>query len=122
MIKLTQFSWAASESVTVLSALLTYPFDLIRRRIVMSDDGGKKGVIGNFKEILSKFGWQSLYTGAGAGLISGLIDWFCLNISDSFLRSVLLDDLEEDIANQAPDIAQEDPQEQVWPQDPPQRQ
>ncbi len=83
----------------------------------MTENGGSTGIIHNFKYMISNYGWQSLYAGAGASLLAGLIDWFCLNISDSFLRAVLLEDFEDENDQQQP--GPQDPQQQQ-PQPPPQ--
>lgn len=68
--------FAVGYAVTVVSGLLSYPIDTIRRRMMMTSGGDKtlmyKGAIDCFFQILNKEGFMSLMKGAGANILRGV--------------------------------------------------
>lgn len=68
------YDFAMGWCVTVVSGLLSYPIDTIRRRMMMASGGKSKytSSIQCAKEILSKEGPKSFFKGAGANILRGV--------------------------------------------------
>jgi solute carrier family 25 (adenine nucleotide translocator) protein 4/5/6/31 len=67
-------SFALGYGVTVVSGLISYPVDTIRRRMMMSSGQAEKynGSIDCFVKIMKKEGFMSLMKGAGANILRGI--------------------------------------------------
>jgi len=66
--------FAVGYVVTVVSGLMSYPIDTIRRRMMMTSGGGSKynGSWDCFQQIMAKEGVTSLFKGAGANILRGV--------------------------------------------------
>ncbi|MES1904595.1 MAG: hypothetical protein MHPSP_000649 [Paramarteilia canceri] len=78
--------FAAGYTITVVSGLLSYPFDTIRRRMMMTtgEKIGYKGSIDCTLQILKKEGAKSFYKGAGANILRGVAGGGVLFLNDKF--------------------------------------
>jgi len=67
-------SFALGYGVTVVSGLISYPVDTIRRRMMMTSGQAEKynGSLDCFNKILKKEGFASLMKGAGANILRGI--------------------------------------------------
>jgi len=67
-------SFALGYTVTVVSGLISYPVDTIRRRMMMTSGQAEKynGSIDCFLKIMKKEGFMSLMHGAGANILRGI--------------------------------------------------
>ena len=67
-------SFALGYTVTVVSGLISYPVDTIRRRMMMTSGQAEKynGSIDCFRKIMAKEGFMSLMKGAGANILRGV--------------------------------------------------
>lgn len=67
-------SFALGYTVTVVSGLISYPVDTIRRRMMMTSGQAEKynGSIDCFVKIMKKEGFMSLMKGAGANILRGI--------------------------------------------------
>jgi len=67
-------SFALGYGVTVVSGLISYPVDTIRRRMMMTSGQAEKysGSIDCFTKIMKKEGFMSLMKGAGANILRGI--------------------------------------------------
>ena len=67
-------SFALGYAVTVVSGLISYPVDTIRRRMMMTSGQAEKynGSIDCFLKIMKKEGFMSLMKGAGANILRGI--------------------------------------------------
>lgn len=74
------FSWG----VTIAAAAAAYPFDTIRRRMMMTSDikDSYRNSYQCFKEVIDKEGFASLYKGHGANVIRSLAGAGILLLSD----------------------------------------
>lgn len=71
---------------TIISGACAYPFDTVRRRMMMSNgenDAYKNSLI-CFKYIIMKEGWKSLYKGHGANIMRSLCGALALVLFDKF--------------------------------------
>lgn len=61
-------------AVTIVSGLMSYPIDTIRRRMMMTSGAAVKynGSIDCFKQVLANEGFMSLMKGAGANVLRGV--------------------------------------------------
>lgn len=68
--------FAVGYAVTVVSGLLSYPIDTIRRRMMMTSGGDKsmmyKGSLDCATQILKNEGFMSFMKGAGANILRGV--------------------------------------------------
>jgi len=67
-------SFGLGYTVTVVSGLLSYPVDTIRRRMMMTSGQAEKynGSVDCFLKIVKKEGFMSLMKGAGANILRGI--------------------------------------------------
>jgi len=67
-------SFALGYAVTVVSGLISYPVDTIRRRMMMTSGQAEKysGSIDCFVKIMKKEGFPALMKGAGANILRGI--------------------------------------------------
>lgn len=67
-------SFSLGYAVTVVSGLISYPVDTIRRRMMMTSGQAEKysGSIDCFTKIMKKEGFMSLMKGAGANILRGI--------------------------------------------------
>lgn len=67
-------SFCLGYGVTVVSGLISYPVDTIRRRMMMTSGQAEKysGSIDCFAKIMKKEGFMSLMKGAGANILRGI--------------------------------------------------
>lgn len=67
-------SFSLGYAVTVISGLVSYPVDTIRRRMMMTSGQAEKysGSIDCFVKIMKKEGFMSLMKGAGANILRGI--------------------------------------------------
>jgi solute carrier family 25 (adenine nucleotide translocator) protein 4/5/6/31 len=67
-------SFCLGYGVTVVSGLISYPVDTIRRRMMMTSGQAEKynGSIDCFMKIMKKEGFMSLMKGAGANILRGI--------------------------------------------------
>merc|ERR1712036_67056 len=61
-------------AVTIVSGLMSYPIDTVRRRMMMTSGTGVvyKGSIDCFSQVLKNEGFMSLMKGAGANVLRGV--------------------------------------------------
>ncbi|KAK7686382.1 hypothetical protein QCA50_010606 [Cerrena zonata] len=85
-----QSSFIASMAVgwfcTTLAAMVSYPLDTIRRRMMMTSGTSKhyKSTLHCGKEIIAKEGAKALFSGAGANILRGLAAAGTLALYDKF--------------------------------------
>lgn len=84
------------QSVTVFAGLLSTPFDLVRRRLMMQP--GRKanglnvqytGTLDCFRKIIREEGPAALFTGALAGTIRGLVGTLVFMLYEEVLNAIL---------------------------------
>jgi len=68
------YSWMIAQCVTTVSGIISYPFDTVRRRLMMQ--AGRKevlytGTIDCWKKIASQEGSKAFFKGAGSNIIRG---------------------------------------------------
>jgi solute carrier family 25 (adenine nucleotide translocator) protein 4/5/6/31 len=66
--------WAFAQTVTVVSGIISYPLDTVRRRLMMQS--GEKEMIYNgtidcFKKVYKEGGYQAFFKGAGSNVLRG---------------------------------------------------
>jgi len=84
-------SFALGYTVTVVSGLISYPVDTIRRRMMMTSGQAVKynGSIDCFVQIMKKEGFMSLMKGAGANILRGIAGAGVLSGFDSLVQLYL---------------------------------
>lgn len=84
-------SFALGYGVTVVSGLISYPVDTIRRRMMMTSGQAEKynGSFDCFQKILRKEGFMSLMKGAGANILRGIAGAGVLAGFDSLVQLYL---------------------------------
>jgi len=84
-------SFALGYTVTVVSGLISYPVDTIRRRMMMTSGQAEKynGSLDCFLKILRKEGFMSLMKGAGANILRGIAGAGVLSGFDSLVQLYL---------------------------------
>eukprot|EP00357_Protocruzia_adherens_P036053 CAMPEP_0115021782 /NCGR_PEP_ID=MMETSP0216-20121206/31112_1 /TAXON_ID=223996 /ORGANISM="Protocruzia adherens, Strain Boccale" /LENGTH=304 /DNA_ID=CAMNT_0002394245 /DNA_START=38 /DNA_END=952 /DNA_ORIENTATION=- len=68
------FKWWFALSVTTIAGLLTYPYDTVRRRLMMQSgrsDMVYTGTIDCFRKIAAREGWQGFFKGAASNALRG---------------------------------------------------
>eukprot|EP00357_Protocruzia_adherens_P004354 CAMPEP_0114978454 /NCGR_PEP_ID=MMETSP0216-20121206/3815_1 /TAXON_ID=223996 /ORGANISM="Protocruzia adherens, Strain Boccale" /LENGTH=303 /DNA_ID=CAMNT_0002339651 /DNA_START=689 /DNA_END=1600 /DNA_ORIENTATION=+ len=68
------FKWLFAQCVTTVSGLFTYPYDTVRRRLMMQSgrsDVLYAGTVDCFKKILANEGSSALFKGAASNIIRG---------------------------------------------------
>ena len=66
--------WMFAQVVTVVSGILSYPLDTVRRRLMMQSGAKKviyKGTVDCFKVIARDEGMKAFFKGAGSNVIRG---------------------------------------------------
>ncbi|KAL9933160.1 hypothetical protein V8E36_007878 [Tilletia maclaganii] len=81
-------SFALGYFCTVTAGLAVYPFDSVRRRMMMSSGGAKNyhGFLDAFASIIRTSGVRSLYSGAGANILRGIAGAGALSGYDAIQR------------------------------------
>jgi len=68
------YKWAIAQAVTALAGILSYPFDTVRRRMMMQSGAKEKlykGTIDCFRVISQKEGTSAFFKGAWSNVIRG---------------------------------------------------
>ena len=66
--------WGTAQVVTTLAGIISYPFDTVRRRMMMQSGGKKKlysGTMDCWKKIAAEEGTGAFFKGAGANILRG---------------------------------------------------
>uniref|UniRef100_UPI00358F1358 ADP/ATP translocase 1-like n=1 Tax=Myxine glutinosa TaxID=7769 RepID=UPI00358F1358 len=86
-------SWMIAQSVTAVSGLISYPFDTVRRRMMMQS--GRKqaeilytGTIDCWKKIGRQEGWRAFFKGAWSNVLRGAGGAFVLVLYDEIKNFV----------------------------------
>uniref|UniRef100_S4RMZ7 ADP/ATP translocase n=1 Tax=Petromyzon marinus TaxID=7757 RepID=S4RMZ7_PETMA len=84
-------SWMIAQSVTAVSGIVSYPFDTVRRRMMMQSgrkgaDIMYRGTIDCWKKILQQEGGKAFFKGAWSNVIRGAGGAFVLVLYDEIKR------------------------------------
>ena len=65
--------WAVAQAVTVSAGVISYPFDTVRRRLMMQAGGEKlyNGMVDCAMKIIKEEGMGAMFKGAGSNIIRG---------------------------------------------------
>lgn len=90
-------AFAIAYSVTVFSGLVSYPFDTVRRRMMMTSGSAEKykNSIDCALKIVQKEGAVSLFKGAGANILRGIAGALVISGFDS-LRNIYIKNFKEE--------------------------
>lgn len=81
-------SWLIAQTVTTVSGVISYPFDTVRRRMMMQSGGDKqyKSTLDCWKKIIQTEGSQALFRGAFSNILRGTGGAFVLVLYDEFKK------------------------------------
>jgi solute carrier family 25 (adenine nucleotide translocator) protein 4/5/6/31 len=77
-------SFAVAWACTTGAALVSYPLDTVRRRMMMTSGSAikYKGFVDAGRQIIAKEGTRSLFAGAGANILRGVAGALVLSLYD----------------------------------------
>ena len=80
--------WAVAQAVTALAGVLSYPFDTVRRRLMMQAGGEKQytGTIDCWRKIAANEGPRAFFKGAWSNVIRGAGGAFVLVLYDEIKK------------------------------------
>jgi hypothetical protein len=80
-------SFAVAWVCTTGAALVSYPLDTVRRRMMMTSGSGQKykGFVDAGRQIVAKEGARSLFAGAGANILRGVAGALVLSLYDKYV-------------------------------------
>jgi solute carrier family 25 (adenine nucleotide translocator) protein 4/5/6/31 len=82
--------WAVAQSVTAAAGVLSYPFDTVRRRLMMQSGGERyyKGTLDAWAKIAKDEGSKAFFKGAGSNVLRGAGGAFVLVIYDELKKLI----------------------------------